>query len=185
MSTPATPATSNPVNVSIASKAPNLLYRFLSWLFDLCSRPQPVGRHLRRRDRAIRYHRRQVRGRIRLHRAVMVVSILVCVTCVVLTWMFFNTALIRPHCAPNTPFAGITVLTALFSAAMAIYAGCQLHGINAEARRFAEFYLSHTNEDGTINVDPASDHDYADRAYNGRVFVQMSEIYRWYPNQKK
>lgn len=177
-----TPATNAAMSASDSSgvKAPSLLLRFATWSFDMLSRPQPVGRHLRRRDRAMRHYRHQQRSRIRLHRTMTVVGILTSIICVVLTLVFFNTDLIRPHFAPDTPFAGITVLIALFGVVITVHAGCQLHGINTEARRFAEFYLNATNEDGTINIDPASDHDYGDRVVNGRVFVRMAEIYDWF-----
>ena len=173
------PDTASTTN-SKTAKTMSLPLRFVSGLIDLLARPQPVGRHLRRRDRAVRYYKRQVRSRIRLHQAVMIACILTCVVCVVLTWAFFSTDLIRPHCAPNTPFAGITVIIAVFSVAVAIYAYTQLRGISKEAYRFAQFYLDSTNDDGTINVDPSSDHDYGDRVMNGRVYVRMSDIYKWF-----
>lgn len=176
----ATTATSTEVTKTTLS---TLFYRFGAWLFDLLSRPQPSSPLLRRRERAFRHYRRQHLGRLRLHRTAMVVSALICIICVGLTLAFFYTDLIRPHLAPNTPFAGITVLLALFGVATAIHAGFQLRGINAEARRFGEFYTNCVNDDGTISVDPASDHDYGNRVINGRVFVRMSEVYSWYCKQ--
>jgi len=180
-----TPAANAAMSASDNSKvkAPSVLLRFATWLSDTFSRPQPVGRHLRRRDRAVRHYRHQQRGRIRLHRTMVTVGILISIICLVLTLVFFNTDLIRPHLAPDTSFAGITVLTALFGIVIAAHAGYQLYGINAEARRFAEFYLNATNEDGTISIDPASDHDYGDRVVDGRVFVRMVEIYDWFCGQ--
>lgn len=180
-----TPAANAAMSVSDNSKvkAPSVLLRLVVWLFDVFSRPQPVGRYLRRRDRAMRHYRHRQRDRIRLHRAMTVVGVLISIICLALTLVFFNTNLIRPHLAPDTPFAGIAVLTALFGIIIAVYAGCQLHGINAEARRFAEFYLNATNEDGMIDIDPASDHDYGDRVVDGHVFVRMAEIYDWFCGQ--
>lgn len=161
-------------------KVPSILLRLVNWLSEQFSRPQPVGRHLRRRERAIRHYKYRNRSRIRLHRTMMIVGILMAVICVALTLVFFYTDLIRPHCEPNTPFAGITVMLALTGIVIATHAGCQLHGINADAGRFAEFYLQNTNDDGMISIDPASDHDYGDRIVDGHVFVKMAEIYDWF-----
>lgn len=187
MSVPTVTPAADAINAAATStssssevKAPSILLRFAGWLFELFSRPQPVGRHLRRRDRAIRHYKSRHRSRIRLHRTAMIVGILIAIICVSLTLVFFNTDLIRPHCAPNTPFAGITVLVALFGAIAAVHASYQLHSIDKEARSFGEFYLNVTNDDGTIDVDPASDHDYGDRIVDGHVFVKMAEIYDWF-----
>lgn len=161
------------------TRATNPLWRFGAWLYERLPSPRPLGVHLRRRDRAVRYYRRQARGRIRVHRVTLAVSIVTCIIGVGLTLAFFFAGF-RSYFPDNSPFGGITFLCALFSAAVAIYAYIQLRGIRKEAYRFAQFYLDSTNDDGTINVDPSSDHDYGDRAMNGRVYVRMSDVYKWF-----
>lgn len=157
--------------------------RFLGSCYYALCRPQPASAQLRRYQRAVRFYCQGVQPRIRLHRTMIYLAAIVTFVDAIIVLLYYRTNFLRPLFDVDTwaRCSAIIVISQIIALGILAAAGSMLHEIYCAAREFGDFYSHTVNSDGTITVDPTSEHDFGDRVMeNGRVYVTMREVYGWW-----
>ncbi len=184
------PATSEPVSstesVDAVATPESSISASLRWtavtILEYLTRPVPEEPTERRRDRSRRYYLRQQSARRRLHRGVLIGSIIVCLSSLIAAALFFADV-IRDYFSDNSAFGGVMVLVALFSVIMGAVSIHGLRQLCREAAKYADFVLAVTNDHGELVVKDVVNGDPSYLRYCelfGGIILRQPEFYSWF-----